>query len=318
VNSLNRRAMLKLAAAGTAAGVMGSRDAQTFGLPLGLQAKDQRVGCSLEGTVRDRFWMWGHEAGSHNTVKDKSQWPYCCDYGIPKNSRMTPAEGAFYMGIPNVLLIRYGKRPEAPFHQFALSLSPFKRVVWSITGDGGRTEGEEEVVKARELLGQFPNFCGVIMDDFFREAKADQVAVFTPDQLRKIKELLGHSPLWVTLYTELLDHSDRISEHIQLMDKITLWTWKGSDLVHLENNFQKLDKLAPAASKVMGCYLWNYGEKKPIPVSLMERQCELGLKWLKSGKIDEMIFLSNNVVDLGLENVEWTRNWIRQVGDQKL
>jgi len=231
---------------------------------------------------------------------------------------MTPAEGAFYMGIPNILLIRYGRRPEPPFHQFALSLSPFKRVVWSITGDGGKTDGEEEVIKVRELLGQFPNFVGVIMDDFFRDPNDEQVAVFTADQLRKMKGLLGHTELWVTLYTGLLDSSDRINEHIQLMDKVTLWTWKGSELVHLEGNFEKLERLAPAASKVLGCYLWNYGEKQPIPVSLMEQQCELGLKWLKSGKIDEMIFLSNNVVDLGLENVEWTRNWIRQVGDQKL
>ena len=156
------------------------------------------------------------------------------------------------------------------------------------------------------------------MDDFFKDPEAEQVAVFTADQLRRIKELLGHSPLWVTLYTEELNHSKRIDEHVQLMDKITLWTWKASDLVHLEENFEKLEKLAPAASKVMGCYLWDYGEKKSIPVSLMERQCELGLKWLKSGQVDEMIFLSNNVVDLGLESVEWTRNWIRQVGDQKL
>ena len=299
--------MIKLAAAGTAARVMGSRDAQTFGLPLGLEAKDQRLGCSLEGTVRDRLWMWGHEAGSHNHIK-----------GIPSDSRMTPAEGAFYLGLPNLLLIRYRRRPEHPFQQFAFSLTPFKRVVWSITGDGGKTDGEEEVVRVRELLGQFPNFSGVIMDDFFKDPEAEQVAVFTPDQLRRIKELLGHTPLWVTLYTEELNHSKRINEHVQLMDNITLWTWKASDLVHLEENFEKLKKLAPAASKVMGCYLWDYGEKKPIPVSLMERQCELGLKWLKSGKVDEMIFLSNNVVDLGLESVEWTRNWIRQVGDQKL
>ncbi len=311
MRQIGRRGLLKLVAGGSALGTLGPWSTNAYGT-------GQDNSCTAIETVRDRLWMWGHEAGSHNTVKEKRQWPYCCDYGLPKGSRMTPAEGAFYLGIPNILLVRYGRRPEPPFRQFALSLSPFKRVVWSITGEGGKTEGEEEVLKVRELVGQFPNFSGVIMDDFFRKPDQEEVAVFTPTQLRKIRDLLGHTTLWVTLYTELLDYSDRIDEHIQLVDKVTLWTWKASDLVHLEANFEKLERLAPAAAKVLGCYLWDYGEKKAMPTSVMERQCELGLKWLKSGRVDEMIFLSNNVVDLGLENVEWTRDWIRQVGPQQL
>ena len=31
-----------------------------------------------------------------------------------------------------------------------------------------------------------------------------------------------------------------------------------------------------------------------------------------------MIFLATNICDLGLEAVEWTRQWIAQVGDQPL
>src|SRR5439155_21657907 len=135
-----------------------------------------------------------------------------------KDSRMRPAEGALYLGVPNVLLIRYGRRPEPPFRQFAHSLSPFKRVVWSITGDGGKTDGDEEVTRVLELLAQFPNMTGVIMDDFFRGNTGPEVAVFTPDQLRKTKDRIGHTDLWVTLYTGLLDNPQRVDEHVQLMD----------------------------------------------------------------------------------------------------
>jgi hypothetical protein len=48
----------------------------------------------------------------------------------------------------------------------------------------------------------------------------------------------------------------------------------------------------------------------------MKRQCELGLQWLKEGRLDGMIFLGNSVCGMGLETVEWTREWIAQVGDE--
>jgi len=50
----------------------------------------------------------------------------------------------------------------------------------------------------------------------------------------------------------------------------------------------------------------------------MRQQCELGLQWLKHDRIDGMIFLATNICDLGLEAVEWCRQWILQVGDQPL
>ena len=53
-------------------------------------------------------------------------------------------------------------------------------------------------------------------------------------------------------------------------------------------------------------------------VENMKNQCELGLHWLHTGRIEGIIFLANCVCDLELEAVEWTRDWIRKVGDDKL
>ena len=63
--------------------------------------------------------------------------------------------------------------------------------------------------------------------------------------------------------------------------------------------------------------MWDYGDKKPLSVAAMEDQCELGLEWLKQGRIDGMIFLASCICDLDLETVEWTRKWIQKVGDQE-
>ncbi len=78
----------------------------------------------------------------------------------------------------------------------------------------------------------------------------------------------------------------------------------------------RLEKLAPRHGKLLGCYLWDFGTGKPMPLDLMKKQCELGRKWLEQGRIEGMIFLASNVCDLELETVEWTRKWIAEVGQQ--
>ena len=64
--------------------------------------------------------------------------------------------------------------------------------------------------------------------------------------------------------------------------------------------------------------MWDYGEKKPMPLELMQHQCELGHEWLRQGRIDGMIFLASCICDLDLEAVEWTRQWIAHNGDEPL
>jgi hypothetical protein len=108
-------------------------------------------------------------------------------------------------------------------------------------------------------------------------------------------------------------------EHLAACDVVTFWTWAARNLPDLERNFAKAEALAPHAKKVLGCYMWDYGGGgKTIPVEQMKFQCELGLRWLKEGRIAGMIFLASCICDMGLEAVEWSRRWIREVGDGPL
>ena len=71
-------------------------------------------------TVRDRLWAWAHDA-------------HCYDnsYGLPRNGRITPVEGAHYLGVPNIILIRYGGKPAPPFDQYAIPLAGLLHVgIW--------------------------------------------------------------------------------------------------------------------------------------------------------------------------------------------
>jgi hypothetical protein len=109
-----------------------------------------------------------------------------------------------------------------------------------------------------------------------------------------------------------------VRQHLALCDKVSFWTWRAEELAGLERNLAALEALAPACGKVLGCYMWDYGNKRPMPVAAMERQCSMGLRWLREGRIEGMIFLASCICDLGLETVEWTREWIARVGGQVL
>ncbi len=259
--------------------------------------------------VQERLWLWGHAAGSHNNA-----------YDLPGQSRMTPIEGAFYLGIPNLIMVRYHDQPPLPFQQYAIPFKALKDVVWSIVGAGG-ANAEEETAEVFGLVDHLPNMTGVIMDDFFRKPeKAEDVGMLSVAELVAIRERLAalarKLDLWVVLYAHQLELP--IREHLELCDKVTLWTWEAPDLADLERNFDAVEKLAPSCGKVLGCYMWDYGKGQPMPLELMQRQCETALEWLRQGRIEGIIFLASCIGDLGLETVEWTRRWIAQVAGQEL
>jgi len=261
---------------------------------------------NVKEKLRDKLWIWTHYEGSHNK-----------DYNIPAPSRMTPAEGALYLGIPNLLFIRYEGKPAVDeFYRYAVSFKPFKKVVWSLVGAGGAT-GNEERNKVISIAEKFPNICGFVMDDFFKD---DGTGALTAEDLGKIRENLviggKKKDLYVVVYTHQIDSP--IKGLLNYCDKITYWTWHSKDIPDMERNFEKLEKVAPEQGKLLGCYLWDYGDKKPIPLELMKKQCEIGKKLLKEKRAEGIIFLGSNVCDLELETVEWTKKWIEENGNEMI
>jgi hypothetical protein len=238
---------------------------------------------------------------------------------------MTPVEGAFYLGVPNIIVVQsstreapYG-RLEPPLTQYTVAMRPLTRVVWSVVGSGGFTS-PEETREVLELAKTTPNFAGIMLDDFFTNRKEGKRAILTVEELVDIRrQLLGIGrklTVFVTLYNNQFDLP--IRDYLELIDVITLWTGNPADLVNLKSNLKKTEQVAPGKKKMLGCYVVDYGRKKGVPVPLMKLQCETRLRWLREGRIEGMIFLGNTTMDLGFESVEWTRNWIREVGDTRI
>jgi hypothetical protein len=101
------------------------RDSAHAGQPVSVLK-----GAAERGTVRDRLGIFCCAANS--------DFP-----SMNRRSVMTPAEGAFFLGVPNIIMVRsstteskYG-RLEPPFAQYMVALRPLTRVVWSVVGSGG-------------------------------------------------------------------------------------------------------------------------------------------------------------------------------------
>ncbi len=259
-------------------------------------------------TVRDSLWLWSHVAGSYNGM-----------FNLPGKSRMTPAEAAFYMAIPNVYMIHLKEGPEPPLEQYALAFEPLREVVWGIVAAGGHTN-EKERQMVLDLVRRNRQITGVVMDDFFPRPGSGKKPSLAIDQIRELRETLARIGRKLDLQVVLYEYQlvDEFAEYLELCDVVQFWTWQGPELANLAANMGKLSRLAPKARLALGVYWWDFGGKKPLPMPLMKSQSELGLEWLRSGRIESMIFCGSWLCDRGLESVAWTRDWIRKVGDQKV
>src|SRR5262249_27963789 len=148
-------------------------------------------------------------------------------------SIITPMEAAAYLGIPNVLMVRYELDPQPPFEPHALPLAKMRQVVWSIEGGGG---GDVDAVLALTITQ--PNLRGVILDDYFARVIAGDAQAadgpFSLTAMRQLRQKLDacqpRLDAWVVLYTHEFDQEAILRPHLELCDVVTLWTWKATDL----------------------------------------------------------------------------------------
>lgn len=264
--------------------------------------------------ARDKFWVFtlrAHEddqyLGANEFVDRNYTW-----------SRITPAESAFMLDVPNLLMVNSDGIPvpfSADAYGYAESFVRLKKVMWSSTGSAGFRIGNEEKFIC-DLAEKYPNICGTFMDDPFHRLKNDPNAIETASNLIKevrtgLDKACRPMELYITWYAHQTGTPE--SEVLNLVDGISIWTSKPQELLLLEERFEKLEKQFPHKKKLLGIYFYNFIDFLPVPLDLMEHQCELGLRLLKEKRIDGMIFLSNTVMGVGLPSEKWLREWIDKV-----
>ena len=263
--------------------------------------------------LREKIWLWGQSPDAH--------WENDNTYNLPGHSRMTAVEGCHYFGIPNICRVKMMNHPLPPYDQESEAMRSCDRVVWSLLGAGGEpvtSWGDlDEVVRQARM---YDNIVGGVFDDFFLP---ERISEFTPKKLREVKARMCSGAgrdldMWVVCYESKLDTIENIGEYLNEFDVISFWTWCGSELVKAECNLERIRALAPQKQIMAGCYMWNYGEKRPLTTEEMRFQVDLYYRMLKEKIIDGIVVCSNCIADLKIENVEYMRQFIIEHGDEEI
>jgi len=305
---MKRRDFIKNATMGTVA---------LSGLTLNLNALNSENKLHKNAIIKDMLWLWGQNAGSHHGTKNP--------YKLPGKNLMETREGCDFFGINKccrVTMAGYGPFP--PFEAEAEKVKDLKEVVWSAIGDGGTEQhnnDQSDIDEVLRIAKIHPNISGAILDDFFHNVSGKDLARHSVRSIQSMRDKLHNFnkrrlDLWVVWYTHQLDLN--IADYLELFDVITMWTWNGSDLLNLDSNIQKFIEKTPGKRHLVGCYMWNYGEQKPLTMNQMKYQLDIYYQWLKNKKIEGIIFCSNAIADIELETVEYTRKWIAEMGNEKI
>lgn len=231
-------------------------------------------------TVRDHLWLFGCPPGGDALYLENA--------GIRGGSRMTPVEGAHWLGIPNLLFVTQDlTRPQALWteskwkakpvmEQWAISFESLKKVSWSAVGSGG-VGGLKTVPDIVSIAKSYPNLTGIYLDDFVKDRSKRPDGRFagkpamSEDELSAMRAQLAKvgrpMEVWTTVYTYDLDpqHADYthcdppLVNSLKHFDVVVLWTWKSDDLKDLEKNLARIEAAKPKDTKIaLGIYLWDY------------------------------------------------------------
>ncbi len=268
--------------------------------------------------LKDRFWLWGHPEGRYNAIwKEKgveNPTP------VEIKSRMTPTEFCVYMGIQKVFMIPLDV--DVNRRQYNLSFRRMSDVAWEcFDATADITKLERYINEAKD----FPNITGVVLDDFFQRDGAYKG--IPAEQLWKIRERLHNNevrPLdfWMVVYTNDVCTAEVPAEvsksYIEPLDGITLWCWCEKDIQEVTDKWNNFLELSPGKRRLLGVYLWNFGEGKPATAKSVVEQLDFCLEKIRAGELEGAILHTNTMGDMDLEAYTACEKWMDEHGDEEV
>lgn len=260
----------------------------------------------------DIMWVWGTTI---DVIGDETEF-------------MSIVEGADYMGIKNFMMC--GGIP-ATEEQAAPTAARGGRIIWEMEAGLGSTFGENFEFQSRldrilPVVQRFPSVEGVLLDDFSTITIGQNK--MPPEVLARLCRALQSEPrplsLWGVIYTMSYDdpardtYIENLPDYLKFLDVINLWVWHAKDLEKLESNLQRCNELSGGKPVHLGLYLYDFGDGRPMPLDLMELQCETARRLAHQGEIMGMGFLPTSGLDRGIEAAEWAVDWVHRVADEPL
>jgi len=258
--------------------------------------------------VRDKFWLWGHPENR-----------YFNEYGNYRCSRMTPMEGAMYLGVCNLFMVPVGVHVNP--RQYNKSFSALQQVGWSIDNAAISPFALEELIRNAK---EFPNITCGVFDDFVGYLKQHPLPAerFLAVNDRMHANEVRPLTMWMVLYTHEFGvdkHADdRFAPYIQPFDGIIMWTWREKDVVLFEEKFEIFKRMTENKRRMLGLYLWNFGEHKEATAKAVQWQLERYHQLLVKGEVEGIVLHTNTMADLDYVAYDVAVDWMNKHGDEEI
>lgn len=243
------------------------------------------------GSLKDRIWIWGHP---ENSLKGH--------FGITEDSDVTPVTGAKYLGANNVFYVPMGHPVDR--NRCNEDMKEVARVGWSM-------ESEQNLLDLIEQKKTYPNLSVAVFDDFFNpENTGWNYTNYSIEKLIEMREKLHEvgMEMWVVLYTRLL-HMD-IQEYLAVFDGVSYWYWHEASEEEFEEKNRWLFENTKGQKKLIGCYLYDFGNHRQMPPETVRYQLDRNLAYIREGKIDGIVLHTNAVGGMGFAAYEEAKHWV--------
>jgi len=107
-----------------------------------------------------------------------------------------------------------------------------------------------------------------------------------------------------------------IAPYIAEFDGVLFGTWLGDDLPKFDDDFKKAREITKGKRLMVGSYLYNYGQFREFTAADMKMQLEKCAGLVREGLAEGILLCSNCIADLGFEAVEYTKQWLREHGNE--
>ncbi len=264
--------------------------------------------------LRDKFWLWGHPEGRYNLNAG--------DFGCPDVSRMTPMEGCLYLGVSNTFMVPVGV--DVNRRQYNKSFKTLKQVGWECFNAYKEPEHIDRIIKEAK---EFPNISCVVIDDFKSPDKNGEPRYknLPLSMLEEMNKKLHNNDVrkldsWMVLYTfqfGLNEEEDKeFQPYMDEFDGVIMWTWKESDVPLIPEKFEIFKKYTPKTRRMVGCYLYNFGEAKQATGDAVKWQLDYYRELLLKGEIEGVVLHTNTMADLDYEAYDVAVAWMEKHGDE--
>ena len=256
--------------------------------------------------LRDKFWIWGHPEGRYNH-----------EFGNEQESRMTPLEGALYMGARNLFMVPVGVNVNV--RQYNKSFTPLRSVGWAIDNAAADPAALNQLI---EQAKDFPNITCGVFDDFVGYLAKHPIP---PERFLAVRERMHAEAvrplsMWMVLYTHEFGvdaaQDAAFQPYIDAFDGVIMWTWEERRLDQFEEKYARFKELTKNRRRMLGLYLYNFGECRPATAEAARWQLARYAQLLRAGEIEGIVLHTNTMADLDHPAYDVETAWMREHGDE--